>query len=622
MSVGAYKDTIKQQLGAFYTPAKLADYTAELMVEYAVSGWENDCISYSERDKYLYLIQKLLQWKVLDPACGDGSLLSSLEKAIYHKYEQLMLNSRKYKFTLENQNNKIVTYGIDIDKTAVAASKENLKEPYKYSKRSAKIIHADFLVPLGKAQDPNRAHYMSTAIFKNKKINGLIANPPWGAILNHSREKLLNDYGFTLASGQYDSYELFVERSLEIVEEGGIIALILPDSIFLPEHKSLRSLLLQNTTIKYIARLGEGFFPGVYRGCVVLILSNKTNEENNLIKVFRLNHLLREEIFNGKISLKEAEQKCAYTIAQTRFIADSEFRFDIDVKESDFEIVLKMEEGIINWATILESGRGVELSKKGNIIQCSSCHLWQPAPRTKIESVKCTHCKETFNYESARKECIVSSRPKITGHWVPFIVGEDVSRYKVQTRRYIKLGYEGINYKSPTIFSKKKILFRKTGIGINAALDSQGFTTSQTVFHFSLKDDTYNQSFMLEYLLGVLNSRVMLYYYLKKFGETEWRSHPYVTQKTITQFPIPLLQGNIRNQSYALEISSLVKEYNLSNSSVVDIEIDRLVAGLFGLSVDDCRKVLQTIEEAQQLRLISQMKLVNKNELYPRIIAE
>lgn len=619
MSVGAHQETIKQQLGAFYTPTDLADYTAQLLVEYAVMGWEKDCVFSNESDKERYIIQKLLQWIVLDPACGDGSLLCSLEKAVYQKYEQILRNCTEYS---EKLNKKVVTYGVDIDKTAITEAEKNIKSTPKCLNRLTKFIHADFLVPLGKEHENSNDSYINTSILKTKKVGGLIANPPWGAQLKHSRETLLTDYGFTLASGQYDSYELFIERSLDVVEERGLLALILPDSIFLPEHKPLRNLLLERTTIKFIARLGEGFFPGVFRGCVVLVLQNKRDENNNFIKVFRLNHILREKIFGGQLSLKKAEQQSIYIIPQTRFSSDSEKRFDIDVKETDFDLVQRMEHSVINWSNILESGRGVELSKRGNIVQCPKCNLWQPEPRTKVEFTKCTHCKDTFAYQSARKECIVSTEPGITGHWIPFIVGEDVVRYKIVKQRYIKLGYEGINYKSPTIFSKKKLLFRKTGIGINAALDSQGYTTSQTVFHFSLKTDKKNNDFIMEYLLGVLNSRIMLYYYLKKLGETEWRSHPYVTQKTITQFPVPEVQGNRRNLTYASEIGKLVREHMENNNPLIDVEIDRLVAGLFGFSVDDCKKVLQTIEEAQQLRLISQMRIADKKELYPRIIAE
>ena len=43
----------------------------------------------------------------------------------------------------------------------------------------------------------------------------------------------------------------------------------------------------------------------------------------------------------------------------------------------------------------------------------------------------------------------------------------------------------------------------------------------------------------LEFMLAVLNSRAMYYFLAKKHGETEWRSHPYLTQKQVLDLPMP-----------------------------------------------------------------------------------
>ncbi|MBY9078945.1 TaqI-like C-terminal specificity domain-containing protein [Paenibacillus sp. CGMCC 1.18879] len=624
MSIGEYSN--KSMLGSFYTPTHLAKYAAQVLIRQVLKNWENDYINdVIDRDesKDIYLLKRLLEWTVLDPACGDGSLLISVEEEINKQIDHL-LRKIGIKGYYSNRSDE-VTYGIDIDLEAINVANKNIKSiknlNHEYT-RKAKIVHKDFLVPFKGIKDLKGWSKLFPKIMKENKFSALIANPPWGAKVNHPREELYDNYGYTLAAGQYDSYELFIERSLDLVKGGGPLVFIVPDSIFLTEHKPLRSMLLKRTQIIQISRLGEGFFPGVSRGCVVLLLLNKKPEIGSQTNVFRLNQEWRDRIFSGKRTIDQAQSELTHTIPQRRFLDDIENRFDIDAKDEDMELLRKMEKGNLVWSEVMDSGRGVELSKKGIIIKCSNCKLWQPIPRKIENTVQCSHCGTQYSYTASNTYCIVSnSVDGKDGKWIPFLAGEDVRRYEIETNRYIKLGYEGINYKSPDLFSKEKILIRKTGIGINAALDTEGYTTSQTVFHFNIKEQKKSNWLTHEYLLGVLNSRVMLYYYLKKFGETEWRSHPYITQKIISQLPIPEVCKDERNKKYALLISSLVKAKTArKEDESIDLEIEKLVAGLFGLTTNDCIRVLQTIDEAQQLRLISKLKITNRDVFYPIII--
>ena len=50
-----------------------------------------------------------------------------------------------------------------------------------------------------------------------------------------------------------------------------------------------------------------------------------------------------------------------------------------------------------------------------------------------------------------------------------------------------------------------------------------------------------NIQFRLESFLAILNSRAMYYYLTANSGETNWRSHPYLTQKQLLNLPLPEL---------------------------------------------------------------------------------
>ncbi len=98
-----------------------------------------------------------------------------------------------------------------------------------------------------------------------------------------------------------------------------------------------------------------------------------------------------------------------------------------------------------------------------------------------------------------------------------------MNRYHRGPVQYIETAKDGINYKEPEFYEGKRLLVRQTGVGIYATIDSSGMLTNQSVFTWKLRDDLEKPlvRYRLEYLLGVLNSRLMLYRYYMGSGDTE-----------------------------------------------------------------------------------------------------
>jgi adenine-specific DNA-methyltransferase len=111
--------------------------------------------------------------------------------------------------------------------------------------------------------------------------------------------------------------------------------------------------------------------------------------------------------------------------------------------------------------------------------------------------------------------------------------GKKFCREEVQD--FVRLG---INYKKPELYAPDKLVIRKTGRGIYATIDRTEALTTQVTFIYKLKPDAGLEPSYLYYVLGVLNSRLMLYKYYKKTGDIEWKSFPYLTQKEIHKLPI------------------------------------------------------------------------------------
>jgi len=200
------------------------------------------------------------------------------------------------------------------------------------------------------------------------------------------------------------------------------------------------------------------------------------------------------------------------------------------------------------------------------------------------------------------------------------IVGEDVDRYSCAPSRAIRVDVSGIRYKPLDTFARPKLLVRKTGLGVKAALDESGAATNQVVFHFITR--TGAPPGLLDYLEGVLCSRVLLAWHLKRQGETEWRSHPYVTQYVLRQFPVPVPSSE-REAAQASEIGSAVRKRRVArgHDSEEDMEVERLVAGMFGLTREDMEWVLSVLDAAQALEPIRTLRLPSATMVRPKHVA-
>lgn len=361
-----------------------------------------------------------------------------------------------------------------------------------------------------------------------------------------------------------------------------------------------RALIAENFSIELIARLGEGIFRGVYRGTTVLVVGKRRPPVNHLVEVFRLAKSERAAVISGCLDLQEARMRDRHFVPQGRFVSDPRARWDIDVRSSDQKVLERMESVAGNWSELILSGRGVELSKKGLVKACRNCGHATPAP-TRPRDVACAGCGRTAHSDEMLTEQIVVSEPDCISGFMPLIVGEDIGRYDLSCSRQIKLDVPGINYKDQKIYGQERLLVRKTGIGLKATVTKKVAASNQVVFHYVPRSK--DLSFFLYYVLGVLSSRTMFAYHLRKSGENEWRSHPYVTPKSLAALPIPTPEVGTQTWRQAVEIANRVRKHlrYQGRSKKLDLEIEGLVAGLYGLGHSDLGWVKKVICDAQNL---------------------
>lgn len=566
--------------GVVYTPKILANYVAKKTLQYILS------------DKKSKLGNKLT---IIDPACGDGVLLVSLVKEL--------LNSSKF------SNKKIVLSGIDTDKNALISCKEQLIQELP-DNASIKFWNTNALCPL------NGHHLVGwdEILQKTTGENGfdvVIANPPWGADISDYKEKIdLED--FKTLRGQVDSFELFMELALNILNNGGYYSFIVPDSILNHGKSILRKLLLEKTQILFIARLGEKIFPGINRGCIVIIGRNKRPETNSMVDCFRLNPSHRKKILRGELSFEDAERLTYHKVPQKRFETNKNQTLNIDLKETDAELLKKFTVNKITLGSFLTNARGVELGGSGEICRCPNCKMWSPHPQENVAT--CNHCKKSYIVEKSLSETIIKDRRE--KGTVPLINGYDIQRYLSKPSKWIAIQRNGINYKNQHTYRGPKILVRKTGVGITAALDYSNSYTTQVVYIFKKKED--EDKIGLEFFIALINSRAYYFYLTKNFGEIEWKSHPYLTQNQILDLPIPNIKSK-ESLEIIEKISSLIRPYLKKQQvipKVVDSEVEKMIGRLFGLGFKDYKIIYEGLEQSEDLVPIQALRSLSIQELF------
>ncbi len=310
-----------------------------------------------------------------------------------------------------------------------------------------------------------------------------MGNPPWGADLAEIRE-YLEGGAFDLARGQYDSYELFIELGRRLLREGGSFGFIVPDSITLPEHEPLRRMLLDQTTLDAAGAGRRRHLPlGLPRRLLPLLrqpapAARAAYPRGNLAERCTESNWKKTRLFEPVKAVAAIVGDIGHDRVQSDFARNPRAEFDVLAADEDRVIGGLVDARALVWPDITTTGRGVELGKRGEILQCPYCYRWDTVPTQEQGSPprtkKCAHCGRQFPLDvAANRAAIVGDREKGDG-WRPFLIGKSINRYYVSHRLWIDASVDGINYKDGEFYEGKRLLVRKTGVGVMATIDDSG----------------------------------------------------------------------------------------------------------------------------------------------------
>ncbi|MFH1835833.1 MAG: TaqI-like C-terminal specificity domain-containing protein, partial [Methanobacteriota archaeon] len=187
--------------------------------------------------------------------------------------------------------------------------------------------------------------------------------------------------------------------------------------------------------------------------------------------------------------------------------------------------------------------------------------------------------------------------------FLPFFDGKHIGRYKLlwNQNNWLRYGPWLAEPRNPKKYDDEKILIRKiVGETLNATYVP--YTSYCNTLLYVLKTFS-DENFSYQYLLGILNSRLIGWYFRKKFQISSEDTFPQIMIRDILQFPIPVnevlhdslvsLVSRMLGLHKSLSAAKTPQEKSVLGRQIeaTDDEINRLVYKLYGLTGDEVRIV-------------------------------
>jgi len=568
----------RKEQGIYYTPNYIVDYIVKNTVWEALKNKKIDPKSI----------------KILDPACGSGSFLI---KAFDYLYKDLNTNdyARQQKldsqgaYSIKTEILKKNIYGVDLDNKAVEITKLNLL--LKAAEKDRKLPEEiDLHIRHGNSLIDDESivgldAFKWTNEFNEGSFNIVIGNPPYVNIYllskNENEVKYYQNIFFS-AYKKFDLYVLFIEKAIKSLNNGGYFSFIIPDKFLSqPYGKNIRKFILENCVIVKIVDLTQyKIFEQATVDNVIIVLKKETSlkkRNNNKVKIIKPKV---DPSVNKKI-LEEVKE-----ISQNIFLTTEEYLFRLDVNTDTIKLKEKIENNSIFINDICYVNWG---ARSGNI-------------------------KEFVIKEKANSLC------------KPMLDGRDINRYSINfDNKYLIYDIKRLyNPMFKELFENPKLMIRDINAkeGLKATYDEQNYYAEHTLsicmpfyqlqgiqrrgLNISEKQLEISKKFDLKYLLAILNSKLITFYFKQFIGSglhvypDNIRALPIKNKTLVEQRPLINLVDKILNMT--MRFSSL-KDKKTSETTKLEREIketdekiDKLVYEIYGITKEEQKIIEESLK--------------------------
>ncbi|MBN1501026.1 MAG: N-6 DNA methylase [Spirochaetes bacterium] len=394
-------------------------------------------------------------------------------------------------------------FGFDIDPVAVEITVFNLKKISFIHNIKPNIMLNNFLVSDSSLESSGKTE-MYFDLF--------IGNPPWGSRLSPEEKNYFKNNYFSAGSG-VNTFTLFIEKSLDRLNKNGRISFLIPEAYLnIKAHQNSRTLVLENAQIESISIRGDQFI-NVYAPAVSIQLKHETSykaRHSNIVKIYDCHN----------------DNTNTYTmIPQHHYYTTYQNIFNINYSQKAVSIISRMENQeclfLKDNATFflgIVTGENDRFIKKG----------YSPETPDQI------------------------------------ITGKDLTPYKIHFNdNYFKYDSVKLQQTAPRHLyeTQSKFIYKFIGKKLTFAIDNNRYFTLNNVNGFIPESLDIDKNA----LLGILNSRIIQYYYQKNFFTVK------VLRNNLEKLPLIKLSDDSESRiaSYVediLQTDSLYTQKNLTEN--------------------------------------------------------
>lgn len=259
--------------------------------------------------------------KVLDPACGSGGFLIYALEHVWGK-----MTSEKYGKGLEDRKKEFARkyfYGIDKEIDLVKICKAYMSI---IGDGRSNIVKADSLKSPDEWEDIAKTTLTETGN-DLKKYNVILTNPPFGTKIKVHHEHILKKYDLghkwkfdketdkwvkTNKTKNTEPQILFIERCLNLLEDGGRMAIVLPDGIFgNPTDGYIREWIKDKAEILAVIDCPHNtFMPHTHTKTSVLVLKKwKQSKQKNYPVMMSVVEKCGHDTRGNEVYIKQGEKE-------------------------------------------------------------------------------------------------------------------------------------------------------------------------------------------------------------------------------------------------------------------------------------------------------------------------